>query len=304
MKALLLVVPLAAVLLIGMSAFQHASAQFQSGGVDKDGEWYPGEGLKQGDYFSYRMCHVDYLECAPFRMNFWIAGDIKDQTEEKWLVEAVVYDGSKIILGTMELGKLAPEPTGGSGELGPYRGAFKSSIVWLSAFATEFGEGDEGPKAFRDVSWGKIANIGGEQIRPIAVETITVQSGTWEDTVVVSWKTGGVSSKVWIADGFPFPIKASTFTHVSEGIPPQEYNFELLDYRENVQTSPFEDVVPTIDEQALKGCVQDTEKVSLKKPTRNFQYQVHVFYSPEHPVQGCEMEWLIKFINKFDDTEF
>ena len=304
MKALHFVIPLIAVLFAGTVLLPGAFAQFQSGGVDKDGEWYPGEGLKHGDYFSYRMCHVDYKECSPFRMDFWMAGDTQDGSEEKWLVEAVVYDGSKIVKGTMELGKLAPEPTGGSDELGLYRGAFKSSVVWLSAFATEFGTGDEGPKAFRDVSWGKIANIGGEQIIPTDIETVTVPAGTWEETVLITWKTGGVKSQVWIADEFPFPIKAATFTHVSEGIPPPEYDFMLLDYKENVQESPFTHVVSTLDEQALKGCQKNFEKVNVKKPTKNFQYQVHVFYGPEYPVQGCEMNWLIKFISKFDDTEF
>ena len=37
----------------------------------------------------------------------------------------------------MELGQIAPEPSGGSSELGVYRGAFKTSIVWLSAYATK-----------------------------------------------------------------------------------------------------------------------------------------------------------------------
>ena len=46
----------------------------------------------------------------------------------------------------------------------------------------------------------------------------------------MSWKTGGAVSKVWIADDFPFPIKAKTYTHVAEGIPPPEYDFELLIY--------------------------------------------------------------------------
>ena len=91
----------------------------------------------------------------------------------------------------------------------------------------------KGPKEFSAQSWGKIGNIGGEQVAPLDLETITVKAGTW-DTVLVGWHTGGQSSSIWIADDFPFPIKASTFTHVSEGIPPPEYQFELLEYQENV----------------------------------------------------------------------
>ena len=85
----------------------------------------------------------------------------------------------------------------------------------------------------------------------------------------------------------------------------QNTNLHYLDYKENVQESPFTDVIPTEKEFLALGCDTDFEKeVSIKKPTNNFDYQVHVFYGPEEPVQGCEMQWLIKFISKYDDTEF
>ncbi len=282
-----------------------AFAQFQQGGVDYPGEWFAGEGLKQGDLYSYALCHIDYKECAEFEMDLWIKGDKQVGSENKWLAEVVVYDGNKLIRGEMELGKLAPEPTGGSGELGVYRGAFKSSLVWLSAFATGYDEGGkEGPKAFSDKSWGKIGNIGGEQVVPTAVEDVTVPAGTFE-SVLITWKTGGYTSKVWIVDGFPFPVKADTKTHVSEGIPPPEYQFRLLDYQENVQENPFADLVSSDVLQGELGCQTNIEKSeSIKKPTKDFSYQIHAFYGPADPVQGCEMQWLIKFISKFDDTEF
>ncbi len=282
-----------------------AFAQIEAGGVDKEGTWFAGEGLKQGDYFSYSMCHVDYKECVKFEMDIWIKGDKQVGSETKWLSEVVVYDGNKVIRGEMELGKIAPEPTGGTENLSIYRGAFKSSIVWLSAFATADGSsGGKGPKEFSAVSWGKIGNIGGQQVVPVAIETVTVRAGTWE-TVQVGWKTGGAVSKVWIVDDFPFPIKAQTYTHVSEGIPPPEYIFELREYRENVLETPFAGIESTADLLATSGCDTSIEKeVSVKKPTNNSDYQIHAFYGPEDPVEGCEMQWLIKFISKFDDTEF
>ena len=293
------------VLLLGTLMMPLAFAQFQQGGVNKDGSWYAGEGLKHGDYFSYQICHVDYKECAEFGMDLWIKGDKQVGSETKWLVEAVVYDGNKVIVGELELGKVAPEPTGGSEELAVYRGAFKSSVVWLSAFATsDDTSGDKGPKKFKETSWGKIGNIGGEQVLPQKIETITVPAGTWE-TVQIGWKTGGASSKVWIVDDFPFPIKAKTFTHVSEGIPPPEYEFTLLEYRENVQTSPFVGIESTTSVFEAQGCETNFEKETIiKKSTTNFGYQLHIFYGPEDPVQHCEMQWLIKFISIYDDTEF
>jgi hypothetical protein len=298
-----LILPIILSLLLGSFFIPSAFAQFQSGGVDYPGKWYAGEGLKQGDFFSYSMCHVDYKECAEFEMDIWIKGDIQVGSEDKWLAEVAVYDGNKLIKGEMELGKLAPEPTGGSPELGVYRGAFKSSVVWLSAFATGYEEGGKTPKAFSDKSWGKIGNIGGEQVIPTAIEELTVPAGTFE-TILITWKTGGATSKVWIVDEFPFPVKADTLTHVSEGIPPPEYQFELLKYEENIQTSPFAGLISSEDQLAALGCEPYFDKVAVKKPTENFVYQLHIFYGPENPVQGCEMEFLIKFISKFDDTEF
>jgi len=292
-------------LVVGSLLVPPAFAQFQQGGVDKEGSWYSGEGLAQGDYYRYSMCHVDYKECTTFEMDFWIRGDKQVGSETKWLAEVAVYDGNKIIVGEMELGKIAPEPTGGSTELGVYRGAFKSSLAWLSAFATsDSSSGGKGPKEFSAKSWGKIGNIGGEQVVPMALETITVPGGTF-DTVLVGWRTGGYTSKVWILDDFPFPIAAHTVTHVSEGIPPTEYKFELLEFKKNVQTNPLEGLISSDTIAASLGCETNFEKtVSIKKPTKDFSYQIHAFFGPEYPKQGCEIQWLIEFISKYDETEY
>ena len=277
-------------------------AQFQQGGVDHPGDWYVGEGLAAGDYYSYLMCHVEYKECADFRMDLWIEGDIQVATETKWLAHVVVYDGSKVVTGQMELGKIAPEPTGGTPELGPYRGAFKSSIVWLSAFANA-----NEPKMFSMPSWGKIANIGGEQILPkeIVEGGLDVRGGHFDDVVLVGWRTGGATSNIWVADGFPFPIKARTWTHVSEGIPPREYEFELRNYTAGIRTNPLAGVVSSEEEMAALGCPSIAGlDASLRKPTSLFNYQLHVFYSPDPLVENCPAKWLIKFISKYDDTAF
>ncbi len=295
------------ILILGSIPLPHATAQFQAGGVTlpNDPLWYAGIGLKKGDYFSYSICHVDYKECAPFEMDIWIKGDIMDGTESKWLTDVVVYDGNKVIKGEMDLGKLAPEPSGGSSDLSVYRGAFKSSIVWLSAFANGYYEGhDKGPKKFSAKSWGKIGNIGGEQIIPTAIEKVTVPAGTY-DTVLVSWKTGGAISRVWVVDGFPFPVKAQTYTHVSSGIPPPEYQFKLLDYKQNVVKDPFGNVVSDNEKPELQNCPKtDTMTNSIKKSTKDFTYQIHAYYSPEYPVKGCPMKWQFNFLSKYHDTEF
>jgi len=299
------VLSLSTILITGAFPLQSVFAQEPPGGVNIEGDWYVGEGLKAGDYFSYRLCHVDYRECSTFQLDMWIEGEITAGSEQKWLAHAVVYDGNKVVTGTIELGKIAPEPTGGSPELVTYRSAFKTSIVWLSAFATaDLGQPGKGPKAFNLPSWGKIANIGGQQVKPTSVETVSVPAGTFSDSILITWYTGGYLSKVWLIDEFPFPIKAETFTHVSEGIPPPEYQFQLLDYQENVQQNPFEGIIPTVDKQKQSGCPEHYDFTSIKKTSKNYQYLLEIRYGPQEPLVGCEIEWFIKFKKPADETEF
>ncbi|KAG2477133.1 MAG: Peptidase [Nitrosopumilales archaeon] len=303
MKTLLVILTLFVILISGsiplQNSFADAPTEVLTAGIkDNPGSWWVGEGLKKGDFFSYDLCFVYYKDCTEFQMDFWVEGDLIVETETKWLVQVVVYDGPFVVPGNMELGKIAPEPTGGSKDIGPYRSAFKSSIIWLSAFANA-----DKPKEFSKPSWGKIANIGGQQIIPTEMQTITVPEGTF-DTALISWRTGGQDSKVWVLDGFPFPIKAFTYVHVSSGIPPTEYEFELLDYKENVLVNPFIGIEPKLPGAGLEGCLQNYELVDVKRPTIGFAYILDVKYGPPNPEIGCEIEWFIGFKSKFSETEF
>src|SRR2546427_387809 len=40
--------------------------------------WYPGQGLKQGDYFRYNVCWTDHNNCAPFEIDFWVKSKTLD----------------------------------------------------------------------------------------------------------------------------------------------------------------------------------------------------------------------------------
>ncbi len=301
MKTLFIVLIIFAILFTGTIPFENAFAQFDTvtaGIKENTGFWWVGENLKTGDFFSYEVCFVYYKDCTEFRMDIWIEGDIQVGTESKWLAQVVVYDGPYVVTGNMELGKIAPEPTGGSEELGPYRSAFKSSIIWLSSFANA-----DKPKQFSIPSWGKIANIGGQQIIPTEMETITIPAGTFE-TARVSWRTGGQDSNVWVLDDFPFPIKAFTYVHVSSGLPPTEYEFQLLDYQENVIVNPFTGIVPKLPGVGLEGCVQNYDLVDIKKSSNNFGYIIEVKYGPPEPEVGCEIEWFISFKSRYSEIEF
>ena len=119
-----------------------------------------------------------------------------------------------------------------------------------------------------------------------------------------TWKTGGILSKAWIVDEFPFPIKAKTFMHVSQGVPPTEYEFELLDYKENVSSNPFANVETTESKQAAAGCPVEYEKTRFNESTNTYSMIVKGAYGPKIVKQGCEVEWFIDFKRMVNPTEF
>jgi hypothetical protein len=103
-------------------------------------------------------------------------------------------------------------------------GGYRGSLQWLEAFTTQ-----SQPLSLNAPSWGKIAAIGGEEVKPMGKESVTVPAGTYDDTTVVGWHRGQVDNKIWILDGFPYPVKAETFADVTSGTPPTLFRFELLE---------------------------------------------------------------------------
>ena len=101
---LILNLPIAALsvtVLIFATYSADAFAQSGPGGVDKEGEWHVGEGLEQGDYFHYTLCHVNYKDCKNFEFEFWIKEDVAVGSETELLAEVLVRDGGKVVVGNM-----------------------------------------------------------------------------------------------------------------------------------------------------------------------------------------------------------
>ena len=281
------------VVMLAMLAFAPAAfAQYDPGGVDKEGEWHVGEGLEHGDYFHYTLCTLDYPGCRNFEFEFWIKGDVAVGSETQLLAEVLVRDGDRVVTGNMTLENLNLKPTGSSQELNNYRHAFGSSVTGLYPFATA-----DAPKAFSDASWGKIGIIGGDDIRPAAIEDVTVPAGTWEDAVMLGWPMGGVYSRVWVADGFPLPIKAKTFTTLSPFPPPIEYEFELQNYG-NFQESPFVGIVSTSERERAACEARSGGIVPVMVTTNGSKYQIRASYGPVHPEERCRIELSVEFLGR------
>ncbi|HUU49309.1 MAG TPA: peptidase [Nitrosopumilaceae archaeon] len=288
----------------GFSNLSFGQGVQTSGGVNVDGSWYLGESLKVGDYFEYSLCELDLNDCAPITLKMWIKGETPHFSETLWDTEILVIDGNKIIKGSMGLGNKAPEPITFDDDIFDYAIAFKSSLAWLSAFATG-NENDliHGPKDFKSAAWGKIGAIGGAQLIPIRAEEIITPAGI-TDTVVVGWYSGN-NNEIWIVDDFPFPVKALTYAWVTTGVAPIEMKFELLDFKEHVKDDPFKDVVETIQKEELLGCPTIFhDYVSKRVSTNTFSMGIQYNYSPEVPLEGCNIDWKINFFNKFNEVEF
>ena len=276
------------------------------GGVNNPGSWYPGENLKVGDYFKYKVCHAEYKDCTDFWFSMWVEKEVFGGPEDKLRFQILVEDGNKVLKGQMDVGTLAPEPMGGtvSANIMKYTSVYKNSITWLSSFATApTDQPGKGPKAFMKPSWGKIANIGGEQVAPIGMEPTTVPAGGF-DTILIGWKSGGVTSHISVVDEFPYPVKASTWVQVTEGASPQEYRFVLHEYKENVSSNPFADITDT--EVAKKGsdCITNYEMVKIYENTNTNSMVVNILYGPEKPRIGCEIEWVLEFKKTFSTDLF
>jgi len=110
----------------GFSNLSYGQGVQTSGGVDVEGSWYLGEGLKKGDYFEYSLCQLDLHDCAPIDLKFWIRVEIPNGSETLWDTEVVIADGNKILKGSMGLGQNAPEPITFDDNLFDYAIAFKS----------------------------------------------------------------------------------------------------------------------------------------------------------------------------------
>ena len=291
---------------LGFSNLSYGQGAQTSGGVDVDGSWYLGEGLKEGNYFEYSLCEIDLNDCKPIKLKMWIKGDIQHETETLWDAKVVIIDGNKIIKGSMGLGKIAPEPVLFDDDLFDYAIAFKSSLAWLSIFATG-NEGDRihGPQEFRSATWGTLGPIiGGSDAQLITsrVETITTPAGT-VDAIVVGWYSGS-DNEIWIVDDFPFPVKALTYVGIIRSNVPIMYQFTLLNYKENVMNDPFKDVEETIPKEVLLGCpTKFFDYVSNRVSTNTHSMMIQYNYSPETPIEGCNIDWRINFISKYNAIE-
>ena len=179
------------IFLLGILAFEFTNSSYAE-------TWYPGEGLKQGDYFRYNVCSIDYHKCTPLEIDFWVKNQTRDGTG--WNLEFLAIDGVIVQKGTVTIGMIAADPKYSDPSLSDYTSVYENTIAWLNSVTTK-----HLPKDFRNPMWGSSGFWCVPSFGPIGQDKVTVKAGTF-DTWKIGWHAGG-DSTIWVAPNLPFPVK-------------------------------------------------------------------------------------------------
>jgi len=259
--------------------------------------WYPGETLKQGDFYRYNVCWTDWKNCAPLEIDFWVKNQTSDGTG--WNLEMVATDGSIIQKGIVTIGTVTPDPTYSDPNISDYANVYKNTISWLDAFSSK-----DNAQTFGSPSWGRTGSVGGQSVGSMGQQSVTVQGGTFQ-TYVLGWSKG-VTNQIWIAPALSYPVKAIVYTDVTSGVPPPDYTLELLQ-QGNSQTEPsFLNVQSTAIVGANSQCPAPNmqyDSVQNSQTTNTGSMVVAYMYSPSSPHIGCPIELRVSFEKTFDQTQ-
>jgi hypothetical protein len=206
-------------------------------------EWYPGEGIRQDMYVKYRIEDYDTNERQPYVMTLYFQQQDEDGN---WIVPAYVEANGRVLQGTLKLSDTMSPLAGGEvpQEMTDFIGGYQNSLVWLDAFTTV-----SAPLSLTAPNWGKIASVGGQEIKPSGTQQISFAGAqslcgsSSCDATVVTWRKG-VDSRVWVVNEFPFPVMAEAYADVTTPPAPIQYRFELL------ETGSGQPVAPTGTGQA------------------------------------------------------
>jgi hypothetical protein len=263
-------------------------------------DWYPGEGVRQDMYVKYRIEDYDTNERQPFVMTLYFQQQDQDGN---WIVPAYVETNGRVLQGTLKLSDTMSPLLGGEvpQEMRDFIAGYQSSLTWLDAFTTV-----SAPLSLTAGSWGKIASIGGSEVRPTGTQQVTFAGAqslcgaTSCDATLVSWHKG-VDSNVWVVNEFPFPVKAETYADVTTPPAPIQYRFELL------ETGSGQPAAPTGTGQAsgppLERTTTDGSRVILTwdpvdiQPNSTVNFGLEVRDARNSSISNVAYDFIIKDAN-------
>ena len=259
--------------------------------------WYPGEGLKQGDYYKYNVCWTDWHNCTPLEIDFWVKNQTSDGTG--WNLEMLAIDGSNIQKGIVTIGTVTPDPTYSDPNISDYSNVYKNTIAWLDAFSSK-----DNAQTFGSPSWGRTGSVGGQSVGSMGQQSVTVQAGTYQ-AQILGWHKD-VDNMIWVAPSLAYPVKAIVYTDVTSGVPPPDYNLELLQQGNSPTEPSFLNVQSTAELGANANCPAPdmvNDAIQATSTTDSDSMIIFYRYSPSTPHVGCPMEWRISFEKTFDQTQ-
>ncbi len=173
-----------------------------------------------------------------------------------------------------------------------YVSGYASSMIFLEAYAPK-----SAPKSLSSSAWGNVAGLGAAPIGPAGEETVTVGGGTF-DTTIISYTRGSIVNKIWVADNFPYPVKALVYVDTTEPPAPIRYEFELVEQGEGQPeppTSSEETPMPPLTRETVTGEYQvqiDWDPVEIQ-PNSSTEFTVSFYNSAGDPVQRVDYQFTI-----------
>jgi hypothetical protein len=259
--------------------------------------WYPGIGVRQDMYVKYSIEHYDFNQRQPYVMTLYFQQQDEDGN---WIVPTYVEADGRVLQGTLKLSDTMSPLLGGEvpQEMRQFVSGYQSSLTWLDAFTTV-----SAPLSLTAGSWGKIASIGGSEVRPAGAEQVTFAGAQTVcgapscDATRITWHKG-VDSNVWVVNDFPFPVKAETFADVTTPPAPIQYRFELL------ETGSGQPAAPTGTGQAsgppLERTTTDGSHLILTwdpvdiQPNSTVNFGLEVRDANNSPLQNVAYDFVIK----------
>ena len=133
-----------------------------------------------------------YKDCTDFWFSMWLEKEILDGPEEMFRFQVLVEDGNKVLKGHMDVGKIAPEPIGGtvSDNILRYASVYKSfnnrgSLPLLLQTLISLVRDQRHSPRFHGA---RLQILVVNKYGAIGIETMTVPAGEY-DTVVIGWKS-------------------------------------------------------------------------------------------------------------------
>jgi hypothetical protein len=253
--------------------------------------WYPGEGVKQDTFVKYKIQEIDTNDGKPFELTMYFQEQNQDGD---WIVPTFVVSQGEVINGTWKLSDGMAYLSGGSivpPEMNDFVSGYSGSIHWIDSFTTK-----ADAKSLKAANWGRTGSIGGSDLKPIEPETIQVPAGSVDTTRLELTK--GYTSKIWIQNEFPFPVKAEFFTDTTSGPPQTQFAFELLETgtgRPEMPAGEAEVPTPPLTGTTGRGdytVTLDWEPAAIE-PGQTVRFTVSLADSTEFPLARANYDFVV-----------